>query len=181
MMDLGWSPKTPVELLDQRQEVQVPSVEEHLSLQQSIFHDVQASYAAPREQQRSRLESKFTEPAYQVGDSVMIKTSAFKDHYTKARPSSKLSAKSIGPFKILSLVRKNAIRLDLPPTMKVHPVINVSHTSPFHKQPSDIGAARQVPPSPTIIHLGEEYEIEQVLQHRKKGRGHQFLVHWKGY
>ncbi len=67
----------------------------------------------------------------------MIKTSAFKNHYAKARPSSKLSTKSIGPFKILGLVGKNAIRLDLPPTMKVHPVINVSHTSPFHEQPSD--------------------------------------------
>ena len=105
----------------------------------------------------------------------MIKTSSFKDHYTKAGPSSKLSAKSIGLFKILGL-GKILIRIDLPPTMKVHPVINVSHTSPFKKQPSDIGAERQVPPSPI-----KEYKIEQVLQHGKKGRGHQFPVHWKGY
>ena len=134
---------------------------------------MQVSYAAAREQQRSRLESKFTEPAYQVRDSVMIKTSAYKENYTKARTSSKLSAKSIGPFKISGLVGKNAIRLDLPPTMIVHPI------SPFHKQPSGIGAERQVPSSHIIGHLGEEYEIELVLQHRKKGRGHQFLVNWK--
>ena len=36
-------------------------------------------------------------------------------------------------------------------------------------------------PLPDIIHEEEEYEVEEIRGHCKKGRGIQFLVHWKGY
>ena len=36
-------------------------------------------------------------------------------------------------------------------------------------------------PPPTIINEEEEYEIEEVKKHRKRGKGVQYLVHWKGY
>jgi hypothetical protein len=38
-----------------------------------------------------------------------------------------------------------------------------------------------MPPPPDIIDEEEEYEIEEIHGHRGKGRGTQFLVHWKGY
>ena len=34
---------------------------------------------------------------------------------------------------------------------------------------------------PTIINKEEEYEVEEVWKHRKRGRETQYLVHWKGY
>jgi len=36
-------------------------------------------------------------------------------------------------------------------------------------------------PPPDIINEEEEYEVEEIRGHRKKGRGTQFLVYWKGY
>ena len=34
---------------------------------------------------------------------------------------------------------------------------------------------------PDIINEEEEYEVEEVRKHQKKGRGTQYLVYWKGY
>ena len=36
-------------------------------------------------------------------------------------------------------------------------------------------------PSPDIINEEEEYEVEEIRKHQKKGWGTQFLVYWKGY
>jgi len=36
-------------------------------------------------------------------------------------------------------------------------------------------------PPPDIINEEEEYEVEEIRKHQKKGQGTQFLVHWKGY
>jgi len=36
-------------------------------------------------------------------------------------------------------------------------------------------------PPLTIINEEEEYEVEEVRKHRKRGKGTQYLVHWKGY
>ncbi len=144
-MDLGWNPKSPLDLLDSVSETNVQSVEDHILLLWKIFKDVQESYAGARELQSNRLSSKFTPPAYEIGDYVMVSTRAFRDYYSRKRPSKKLQSKRIGHFLILELIGKNAVRLELPATMRVHPVINVSHTSMFFQQPEDISRAR-VPP-----------------------------------
>ena len=38
----------------------------------------------------------------------------------------------------------------------------------------------EITPLPDIINEKEEYEVEEVQNHRKWGCGTQFLVHWKG-
>lgn len=181
MMDLGWTPRTPIDFLDSALTFNVQSVEENIISLSEIFKDVQQTYAAVREQQLSRSKNILTPPNYQVGDRVMGSTSAIRDHYTRERPSTKLTARRIGPFQITQLIGENPIRLNLRPTVRVHPVINVSHTVPYYDEPEDIAAVQEKRPDPIIGPNGLEYEPEQILQHRKKGRGHQFLVQWKGY
>ena len=36
-------------------------------------------------------------------------------------------------------------------------------------------------PPPDIINEEEEYEVEEVRKHRKRGGEAQYLIHWKGY
>ena len=36
-------------------------------------------------------------------------------------------------------------------------------------------------PPPDIINKEEEYKVEEIRKHQKKGWGTQYLVHWKGY
>ena len=180
-MDLGWNPKSPLDLLDPLQTTNVQSVDDHRALLSSVFKDAQTSYISARERQRTRLESRFISPTYCVGDQVMLSTASYKDAFSRTRPSLKLLPRFIGPFKILELIGKNAVRLNLPNTMHVHPVINVSHTKPYHDQPDDIRLQTAEPPPPIIGHLGEEYEVDRVLNHRKVRGKYQFLVLWKGH
>jgi len=43
------------------------------------------------------------------------------------------------------------------------------------------GQYKDPTPLPMIINEEEEYKVEEVRKHRKRGRGTQYLVHWKGY
>jgi len=40
-----------------------------------------------------------------------------------------------------------------------------------------------VDPAPLldIINEEDEYEVEEIRKHQKKGRETQYLIHWKGY
>ncbi len=75
---------------------------------------------------------------------------------------------------------KNALKLNLPNNIKIHPVVHVSNTTPWHDQPADIG--RQLEEAPTTVptKYGDEFVVEAILGHRKRGRGHQFLTLMKG-
>ena len=81
--------------------------------------------------------------------------------------------KYVGPFPIIRLVWNNACELELPETMKIHPVVNVSQVKKYH-------GSLQRPP-PIVIDGEEEYQVEDILDHRRSGRGYQYLVSWTGY
>jgi len=43
------------------------------------------------------------------------------------------------------------------------------------------GQHEEPAPPPMIINEEEEYKVEEVRKHRKRGRKIQYLIHWKGY
>jgi len=47
---------------------------------------------------------------------------------------------------------------------------------PYYK-----GQHMKLTPPPDIINEEEEYEVEEIRKHQKKGQGTQYLIHWKGY
>jgi len=48
-------------------------------------------------------------------------------------------------------------------------------------EPKFKGQHEKLAPPPTIINEEEEYKVEEVRKHRKRGRETQYLVYWKGY
>ena len=72
----------------------------------------------------------------------------------------------------MKIVSSNAIELDLPPTMKIHPVVKVSCVKPW-KQPME-GQHKLVPP-PIEIQGEEEYKVEEVLDSRHH---HGIVEYW---
>ena len=92
----------------------------------------------------------------------------------------KLSPKRYGPFKVTQKISPMAMRLALPQSMKIHNVFHTDLLLPY-KETEQYGMPFTRPPP--IIDSEEEYEIKNILDARRHGRGRklQYLVHWKGY
>jgi len=56
---------------------------------------------------------------------VLLSTKDLK-YQIKERQLEKLTERFIGPYQVKGIISTNAIELDLPNTVKIHPVVNVS-------------------------------------------------------
>ena len=111
-----------------------------------------------------------------VGDHVWLENKNIQSN----RPSKKLDNKRYGPFKILKDIGSGAFQLELPEGWMIHNIFNEDLLTRC-VEPKFKGQHKEPAPPPTIINEEEKYEVEEVRKHRKRGRGTQYLVHWKGY
>ncbi len=178
-VDLGWNPKSPLDLVSSLS-ASNETVSQFKDRLKVVLDDAKFAYKLAKADQSARSSLKYKPHSYKIGDELWINKSLFKDAYSKSQASDKLSAKRFGPFKVLELVGKNAVKLELPKHFKIHDVVNVMHTVPFHKQNSEIAPPVVNRPDPVPTIEGTEYIVDKILKHRRKGRGFQFLTLMKG-
>jgi len=70
----------------------------------------------------------------------------------------------VGLYKVKRVVSTNTIELELPSTIKIHPVVNVSKVQLYKPQ---VEGQKVVLPQPVVIDGEEEYEVEKNLNRRK--------------
>jgi len=92
----------------------------------------------------------------------------------------KLDQKKYRPFKILKAIGQEAFQLKLPEGWIIHDVFNEDLLT-LCKEPHYKSQHMELAPPPDIINKEEEYEVEKIRKHKKKGQRTQYLVHWKGY
>jgi len=90
----------------------------------------------------------------------------------------KLTEHFVGPYQVKGIISTNTIELDLPNTVRIHPVVNVSRVQRYKDQ---IEGQKKEQPAPVIIKGEEEYEVEKILNKKKFREKDQHLVQWKGY
>ena len=78
---------------------------------------------------RSRKEAE----EYRVGDKVLISTKDFSAELMK-RATKKLTEQFIGPYVVKKIVSENAVELELPVLLRVHPVVNVRRLVKYREQ-----------------------------------------------
>jgi len=114
---------------------------------------------------------------YRVGNLVLLSTKDLK-WQMKGRRLEKLTEHFVGPYKVKGIVSSNAIELELPKSIKIHPVVNISRVQLYKPQ---IEGQKKTPPKPVIIKGEEEFEVEKILNKRMVRGKDKFLVWWKGY
>jgi len=89
---------------------------------------------------------------YKVGDLVLLSTKDLK-YQMVSRRTEKLTERFVRPYKVKSIVLTNAIELELPSTIKIHLVVNVSRVQRYTSQVE--GQKKEVP-QPMVIEGEEE-------------------------
>jgi len=94
------------------------------------------------------------EEEYRVGDLVLLSTKDLK-WQMKGRRSEKLTECFVGPYKVKGIISSNAIELELPKSIRIHPIVNVSRVQLYKPQ---VEGQKKTPPKPVIIEGEECYE-----------------------
>jgi len=99
---------------------------------------------------------------YKVRNLVMLSTKDLK-YQMVGRRTEKLMERFVGPYKVKKIVSMNTVELELPSTIKIHPVVNVSR---IHRYVGQVEGQRKEQLAPVIIEGEEEWKIERILNKR---------------
>jgi hypothetical protein len=91
----------------------------------------------------------------------------------------KMAPRREGPFKILEVLGPLTYKLELPKSWRIHNTFHAVLLMPYVE--TEVHGPNFMRPPPEIENNEERYEIETILRHRKRGRGYNYFVLWKGY
>ena len=120
---------------------------------------------------RGRKETE----VWKKGDQVLLST---KDLVFKERPMKKLTERYVGSYAIGEVVSSNAVKLRLPSSMRIHPVINVSWIVRYKEQ---VKGQKKEEEKPVEVEGVEEWEVEKILNKKKMRGVEKYLIQWKGF
>jgi hypothetical protein len=116
------------------------------------------------------------------GDQVMMATEGLDLKSSKH----KLTAKYIGPFKVMGTVNDNAIKLDLPPLLgAMHHTINISRLKLYRDGSAEFPGRPQRHHQPPAVETDSngaaQYSVECIVAQRGSAARRELLIRWEGY
>jgi len=89
------------------------------------------------------------------------------------RKSKKLTEHFVGLYKVKGIISSNAIELELPKSIKIHPVVNISRVRLYKPQ---VEGQKKILLKLVIIEGEEEFEVKKILNKRTVRGKEKFLV-----
>ena len=134
--------------------------EKFVEKMKKIQKETKAVLSKAREEMKKYVDKKRAEVNnYKVEDLVMLSTKDLK-YQMVGRRTEKLTERFVGPYKIKKIISLNAVKLELPRTVKIHPVVNISRIQRYVGQ---VEGQRKEQPAPVIIEREEEWEVKRIL------------------
>ena len=161
---------------DIRKKGKVESATEFVQRMKKVQEEAEAALKKTQEEMKRYTDRgrKETEE-WKKGDRVLLST---KDLVFKERPTKKLTERYVGPYMIEEVVSTNAVKLRLPLSMRIHPVVNMSRIVRYKEQMKE---QKKEEEKPIEVEGVEEWEVEKILN-KKKIRGvEKYLIRWKGF
>ena len=84
---------------------------------------------------------------YKVGNLVILSTKDLK-YQMVGRRMEKLTERFVGPYKVKKIVLANVVELELPSTIRIYPVVNISK---IHRYIGQVEGQRKKQLAPVII------------------------------
>ena len=158
---------------EMRKKGKFDKAEEFAKRIKEVHKGVEVVLRKSQEEMRKYADRKRSKPKkYRVGDWVLLSTKDLK-FQMQGKHSEKLTEQFIGSYKVKRIISTNTIELELPSTMKIYPVVNVSRVYMYKDQVED---QRKEQPLLVVIKGEEEYKVEKILNKRKFRGKDRYLV-----
>ena len=131
-----------------------------------------AAHELARTRMTERRRTTFT--PFKRGDKVWLNIRNVRTNYHK-----KIAPKREGPFEIVKVIGPVTYQLKLPETWKIHNVFHAALLRQYRE--TEVYRANYLRPPPELVEGEEVYEVKNILKHRRRGRGYQYYMKWKGY
>ena len=169
----GYDPVTPP-ILGKRECSKVQSVDEMAKSMSADLKAAREHLFKAQQQQKKYADKHRRDVHFKVGDEVLLST----ENVMIKGACKKFKPRWCGPFTVEAVVSDVAVKLALPDTMHIHPVVHVSYLKHFVSRPGAAEPEYFVPvigePEPSTIRLVLSHRI---VQHGQK-QWYEYLVLW---
>lgn len=167
-----YNPSIHYDVEDDFRKEEVPAAKDKVKKIDNMREALTQRWQGVVEAQAKHYNQKHKPQHFNVDDLVVLSAKNLR----QKRPSKKLSHRYIEPFQVQNIVEKQAYRLTLPDTYRIHSVFHVFLLEPYHRRAdnSSISELHLL----ELIDNDEQYEVEEILNRKKFKEDIFYKVKW---